>query len=248
MIIACPECSSEFNVPVALIGAEGRKVRCAKCNHEWHQDNPEINDEKDSEVAPVANPYKPLKEGVTATASEIDFDIEDSPKKDEPSFVVPKGKTKKEKSGSAPFWKSRVAVMSMALIVLALGGLYLSKDSAWANKGFMARAYMGLGLAEKATNDSAGIDRLTFSLVQNGESYALELKTNILNLSSDEIMLGALKAEVIDADGHALPQSWKFAPPVKALGGEQSVPFSATLENVNFPDPAATYSVKLSFI
>lgn len=34
MRIACPDCSSAYDVPDALIGA-GRLLRCSKCAHEW---------------------------------------------------------------------------------------------------------------------------------------------------------------------------------------------------------------------
>ena len=35
MIISCPACEIQFNVDPALLGPDGRKVRCAKCAHVW---------------------------------------------------------------------------------------------------------------------------------------------------------------------------------------------------------------------
>ncbi|MBH0111862.1 zinc-ribbon domain-containing protein [Novosphingobium sp. YJ-S2-02] len=40
MIIACPACSTRYAVPASAIGVDGRRVRCAKCSHNWHQDGP----------------------------------------------------------------------------------------------------------------------------------------------------------------------------------------------------------------
>ncbi len=37
MIITCPSCSARFVVKTESIGANGRKVRCAKCKHDWFQ-------------------------------------------------------------------------------------------------------------------------------------------------------------------------------------------------------------------
>ena len=35
MRIVCPTCSAAYDVPPALLGPTARKVRCAKCLHEW---------------------------------------------------------------------------------------------------------------------------------------------------------------------------------------------------------------------
>ena len=37
MIVSCPACGTSFAVDDSLIGPSGRKVRCAKCTHRWHQ-------------------------------------------------------------------------------------------------------------------------------------------------------------------------------------------------------------------
>lgn len=37
MIVSCPACGTSFAVDDSLIGPSGRKVRCAKCSHRWHQ-------------------------------------------------------------------------------------------------------------------------------------------------------------------------------------------------------------------
>jgi len=37
MYIACPECDTKFIVQAAEIGDFGRKVKCSKCAHIWHQ-------------------------------------------------------------------------------------------------------------------------------------------------------------------------------------------------------------------
>ncbi len=37
MYIACPECNTKFVVTPEQIGVQGRKVKCSKCAHIWHQ-------------------------------------------------------------------------------------------------------------------------------------------------------------------------------------------------------------------
>lgn len=42
MIISCPACTTRYVVPDSAIGVEGRTVRCAKCQHSWYQEGPEL--------------------------------------------------------------------------------------------------------------------------------------------------------------------------------------------------------------
>lgn len=35
MRVICPECSAEYDVPVPLLGEQGRRVRCSNCSHVW---------------------------------------------------------------------------------------------------------------------------------------------------------------------------------------------------------------------
>ncbi len=37
MKLVCPECSTEFDVPDGMLGARGKRVRCASCRHIWFQ-------------------------------------------------------------------------------------------------------------------------------------------------------------------------------------------------------------------
>ncbi|MDX1950329.1 MAG: zinc-ribbon domain-containing protein [Rickettsiales bacterium] len=38
MLISCPNCSATFAVPAKAIGETGKKVKCSKCGHMWHQE------------------------------------------------------------------------------------------------------------------------------------------------------------------------------------------------------------------
>lgn len=37
MIVTCPACATRYSVDPSAIAAEGRKVRCTRCSHIWHQ-------------------------------------------------------------------------------------------------------------------------------------------------------------------------------------------------------------------
>src|SRR5438552_9436523 len=52
MIITCPQCETRYTADAASFPASGRRVRCSKCGHVWHQAAPE----PEPVVAPEAPP------------------------------------------------------------------------------------------------------------------------------------------------------------------------------------------------
>lgn len=68
MYIACPECDTKFVVTPEQIGKHGRKVKCSKCSHIWHQklDNP-VRIEP-TILAPAPSEVTPLGNGVNLPA------------------------------------------------------------------------------------------------------------------------------------------------------------------------------------
>lgn len=66
MYIACPECDTKFVVTPDQIGPQGRKVKCSKCSHVWHQT---LNDQVKIEplLTPPSTPI-PLGNGVNLPA------------------------------------------------------------------------------------------------------------------------------------------------------------------------------------
>ena len=56
MIITCPACSARYNLTAQQIGDQGRKVKCVKCEHVWHQEPVEKKKkaEKPKEKPPIA--------------------------------------------------------------------------------------------------------------------------------------------------------------------------------------------------
>lgn len=64
MILECPNCHSKFKVPDGALGANGRRVKCSKCQHVWHA-NPD-----DLPMQGKENPLSPTLDTPPPTPAE----------------------------------------------------------------------------------------------------------------------------------------------------------------------------------
>lgn len=50
MLITCPACGTNFSIPDSALGANGRKLKCAKCAHKWFQAPLTVAEEDDTDL------------------------------------------------------------------------------------------------------------------------------------------------------------------------------------------------------
>lgn len=50
MLITCPACGTNFSIPDSALGANGRKLKCAKCAHKWFQAPLAVAEEDDTDL------------------------------------------------------------------------------------------------------------------------------------------------------------------------------------------------------
>lgn len=69
MILTCPECQARYVVDPAKIPPHGRKVRCARCRHDWTHVPPpprpaeDLAHARDLPLEPIPEAVKPIPEG-----------------------------------------------------------------------------------------------------------------------------------------------------------------------------------------
>ena len=68
MYIACPECNAKFVVTSEQIGQQGRKVKCSKCSHIWHQKPDNSARIEPTIPEPAADTTTPIGNGVNLPA------------------------------------------------------------------------------------------------------------------------------------------------------------------------------------
>ncbi|WP_142848989.1 DUF3426 domain-containing protein [Telmatospirillum sp. J64-1] len=70
MHILCPQCETQFSVPDTALGTKGRKMKCAKCGHVWHQ--APLNAAAPEEAEPAAVPQpEPMAEAMAEPQAEF---------------------------------------------------------------------------------------------------------------------------------------------------------------------------------
>ncbi len=71
MILQCKNCNARYLVPDNAIGAEGRTVRCARCQHEWFEPHQDIESGEISETRIEVPDLDTIIGSINATASPI---------------------------------------------------------------------------------------------------------------------------------------------------------------------------------
>ena len=69
MLITCPNCGTNFSIPDSALGASGRKLKCAKCDHKWFQAPLVVVDEDDTDLE-LSGPSFPAPSPVPPPAAE----------------------------------------------------------------------------------------------------------------------------------------------------------------------------------
>jgi len=71
MRVTCPACAATYDVPDRMIGA-GRRLRCAKCGHDWlfHPEGPAVEEEA-AAAQPRTEPPSPAPSATTPPAPDL---------------------------------------------------------------------------------------------------------------------------------------------------------------------------------
>lgn len=103
MQIQCPACATRYFVPDSAIGPDGRRVRCAKCRHNWFQEGPSVSAEELAVAAVPARPDTPVEEQLhSATPKAPQPAPEPAPEPVAPSAPAPESPSSAPAPAPAP--------------------------------------------------------------------------------------------------------------------------------------------------
>jgi predicted Zn finger-like uncharacterized protein len=101
MLITCPHCSAEHEVPEDFLGAAGRKVRCRSCREIWHADPTLPEQVAAAEADAVAPPAEPAPETATVEVLPPETPAEIVSDQVQPAAPVPRRPARPRNAGGS---------------------------------------------------------------------------------------------------------------------------------------------------
>lgn len=242
MILTCPQCATRYQTDAAKFPPEGRKVRCAKCSHVWHQDAAAPEPEPGIELTQPKAVAAPV---VTETAPAAES-FQTEPARTEPPVAAPAPAAQRTayapSPGVAPPLSAskvrarsgeRIAVVfgwfAFALIVVAIGWSTVrfreAIAGAWPQS---ASLYAAIGMKVNAS----GIDITNVQSVRTmqGGQPVLAVQGKLVNLTARAVAIPQLSVRLMDDDQHTLDH-WTFSANTNVLKPRQAISFSTRRTN-----------------
>lgn len=232
MIITCEQCNARYLLASLLLGTAGRTVRCGVCGHTWFQEaeNEILTRETTDEVTfadMVRDTMDPIPEGVRPIPEGSGIPALHQARKIHVS--------KKDVAG---------AVAALFVFILLSGLLVVLREPVSRVWPPAALAYEMAGMPIPLPGEGLVFDQVKAVAVpdQNG-SYTLTVTGNIINLRPGQAALPKIQASLLQKD-QAETQSWPVEADSAVIGGEATMPFTATYHDL----PEAAGEVNVRFV
>jgi predicted Zn finger-like uncharacterized protein len=251
MILTCPECATRYEADAAKFPAAGRKVRCAKCGHVWHQaahvqvDEALFEPVKTPVAESVPEAKQPPKEVEVQDISpaEAVAAIRRSAREQKPEVVAEKTPTRAKMrkmpggamkvAGTVFGW---VALIGVILIICFSTAMYRQQIvSAWPKSASLF-AKLGMGVNARGLEF---IDVHHASQVEDGQPVLL-ITGQLKNVSNRIQKVPPIRVVLSDKSQHPV-FAWEFVPSKHLLAPGSVVAFHTRLSN----PPAAALHVDM---
>lgn len=226
MIITCPRCETRFTTDAASFPASGRKVRCSKCGHVWHQGAPEPERILSTEAPPATAADEPGKTPATGFAATRER-------------VVPRTKAPRrswaERLGLIAGWTGLAAV----LVLIGWMGLRFRHEieTLWPQS---SAVYATFGI--KVNSGAIEINDVTYRHESENGKPVFEVSAKLVNVSPHEAPVPRVRVALTD-DAQREVYQRTYSPPLRTLGVGQSVGFLMKMRDT----PPAAKHLQLHF-
>ncbi len=233
MILTCPECSTRYQANDAAFLPAGRRVRCAKCGHAWHQEPPVAEDDVGVAEAPPAPTPEPEREEapVAPRPRQAEAPAEAASDVDVPAL--------------APSRSAKLAMiggwLGLVIVILVIGWGAVSYRQQIANLWPQsASLYKVLGLPVNARG--IAFTDVNYKRETEDSQTVLAVSGKLVNISGHELAVPPIRVILTGDNGNQLYQ-WDFTPDVTVLKAGQSAPFVTRLSS----PPAGARHLTLEF-
>lgn len=210
MILECPSCHAQFNVPDGAITAAGRTVKCSSCQHQWHAtppasapvpvaveatETPAIQLDT-SFLEQLARATDAPDESIAAQVEPATVEAVEIP----PQSVPPVGKpAKKPFVFPFPIWPFKLAAPSLALCWLALA--MLAYFPSWIDGPVVGGIYKALGVVP---TDGVVLADIAMQRQQEGQRTRFLISGNIVNQEAAPRVVPAVRIQMLSKENEVV--------------------------------------------
>lgn len=232
MILTCESCRARYLVPAHELGVGGRRVRCARCGHEWQQEyvaaeesgpvsGTEDQDEKEKIVV-AFEPGPEDREPEPETEPEpIPESIRPVTEKSEISVVgdVPMPGRRRESGRFEGYAAAFMVFVTIAVVLVLFRGQVVTL---WPPS---VRLFETIGLSPTLKGQGLVLDRFS-ALVETGDDGepVLKVEGRIVNTGKVAIPVPPMAASLLKENGEIF-DSWNIDPPGEPIAPDGSVGF-----------------------
>jgi predicted Zn finger-like uncharacterized protein len=228
MIITCPACSTRYSMDPLSLGPEGRRVRCAKCKHVWHQAPPE--DMPRRVDLPAAEPAMAAPAAATAAAPASASAVGATgfgAAAEERAAIPPRPRPPARKGMSAGLG---ILILLLVVIGLAAAAGYFWQKTVVASWPKARDIYEALGIAEPILGKDLEISNITFVSQTIDGQPVLVVHGEIFNKGQSTTPLPNLLATLRTQQRQWL-FDWVFKVEKPELAPGETVTFTTTAKN-----------------
>lgn len=228
MILTCEECHTRYLLPTHLLGADGRRVRCTICSHEWFQ-IPEA-DEEGTESGDHTDDHLSFAE--TLSHVELHDSVNESLPDDRmlASELIPAEKKKwsfrlQPGMGKGMFAAGLLGIAIFAVLIIARGPVI----EIWPNS---LAIYQAIGLEDPIPGEGLVFEDLKATTSYNAQGVEiLRLTGTIRNLRNYPVRVPGLRFALRRADNSEV-ETWSYPSPKADMPPNGAIPLDATYPQI----------------
>lgn len=224
MILSCPACSTRYLIDPALLGPDGRVVRCAKCAHQWVGKPQPDQLEPEPDIVSFTR-----KEAVTESAPNYGPEPETEPEAVSTGAKLPALAKPPARHGRAVAWS-----LLVLLIGVFSGGIFAREHviELWPST---ARLYERLGLSQPSYESVLSVRNAKSNYQAEDGKQVLVVQGEVLNISTTPQTVPKLRASLRE-NGREVQSEIFQAAQSRLLPGE----VASFVTRFREPSPSAT--------